>query len=131
MCGRNHNGHSTFEYYQITLIAANSNCMDTTFRYVDIESPFMIYIPNTFTPNNDRHNDIFNVKGEGILEFDMKIFDRWGNLIFLSDDISKGWNGIVNGGGEVAQMDTYVYLVSVSNIKGNDKTYRGIVNLIR
>jgi gliding motility-associated-like protein len=78
-----------------------------------------LYVPNAFTPNDDNLNEIFMAKGTGIATFDMNIFDRWGNLLFVSDDINKGWDGRIEGGhytwkkdGEdVAQQDVYVCIV--------------------
>ncbi|MBI3502885.1 MAG: gliding motility-associated C-terminal domain-containing protein [Bacteroidetes bacterium] len=79
-----------------------------------------LYVPNAFTPNGDHLNEIFLAKGEGIVSFNMNIFDRWGNLIFASDDVNKGWDGIIQGGHytlkkdgqEVSQEDVYVWKIN-------------------
>ncbi len=66
----------------------------------------IIYIPNTFTPNRDGLNEVFLVAGNDIVDFHMKIFNRWGQLIFESYDINAGWNGTYNN--TPVQQDTYV-----------------------
>ncbi|MDP1745405.1 MAG: gliding motility-associated C-terminal domain-containing protein [Bacteroidota bacterium] len=79
----------------------------------------LLFIPNTFTPNDDNLNEIFLAKGTGIASFNMTIFDRWGNLIFTSDDLNKGWNGKIEGGHyplqadgkEISQEDVYVWKI--------------------
>jgi gliding motility-associated-like protein len=62
---------------------------------VSKDTLFSLYIPNAFTPDGNGVNDMFSVvgRGEGITEFQMKIFDRWGQLIFISQDIYEGWDG--------------------------------------
>jgi gliding motility-associated-like protein len=79
-----------------------------------------LYVPNAFTPNDDHLNELFLAKGEGITSFDMKIFDRWGNLIFASDNLNDGWNGKIQGGHyllkadgkEPAQEDVYIWEIN-------------------
>lgn len=78
-----------------------------------------IYIPNAFSPNDDNLNEVFIPKGTGIASFAMNVFDRWGNLVFTSDDIRNGWNGKVEGGhyplkkdgDSASQQDVYVWLI--------------------
>lgn len=92
----------------------------------------VLYVPNAFTPNGDGKNDFFMSKGDGILQFEMSIFDRWGNKIFYSNDLNKGWDGKVSGNSEVAQKDTYVYVIDIKAL-GNkhDYTYKGCFDLVR
>jgi len=118
--------------YQLTLITSTQyNCADTTFQTIVIEPDFVFYIPNAFTPNDDGVNDTFTGKGIFIKEFEMSIFDRWGNLIFLSTNISKGWDGRANHGNEIAQQDVYVYVIKVIDFKNKKHNYKGIVTLAR
>ena len=78
-----------------------------------------LYVPNAFTPNSDNLNETFLAKGTGITSFDMSIFDRWGNLLFTSDDLNKGWDGKIEGGHyilkqdgeEVSQEDVYIWKI--------------------
>ncbi|MES2398178.1 MAG: PKD domain-containing protein, partial [Bacteroidota bacterium] len=118
--------------YIITLVTSNQyGCVDTTSRTIYVEPDFVFYIPNAFTPNGDEINDTFFGKGIGIIEFEMMIFDRWGNLIFFSDDINKPWDGKANNGTELAQMDVYVYSIRLLDIRLKKHKYRGNVTLVK
>ncbi len=98
-------------------------------KSIQITVPLSFYVPNTFTPNGDGVNDEFTAKADGILKFEMMIFDRWGNLVFTSNNINKGWDGKYKG--SEAVMDAYVYSITVQDLKKHDKTYRGVINLIK
>ena len=64
-------------------------------------------------------------KGIFINKYEMKIFDRWGNLIFFSDEPTKPWDGRANHGPEIAQQDVYIYSIDVFDIKRKKKNYKG------
>ena len=72
-------------------------------------------------------------KGEGIKEFKMYIFDRWGNLAFISDDINKGWDGHKMGGkeSEIVQQDVYVWKIEARSNKGILQQLSGTVSLLK
>jgi len=118
--------------FEVRLIVENLHtCTDTIYEQVIIEQDFSIYIPNAFTPNNDGHNDYFNVKGIGVTNLQLFIFDRWGKKVFFSNDIEEGWNGKMENGGTDCQQDVYVYMIKVVNFKGEPKEYTGSVTLVR
>lgn len=118
--------------YVITLtVESEYGCVDDVAHIVTVETPYLIFIPNAFSPNGDGKNEVFNIKGEGITEFEMLIFDRWGNFIFYSDDMDEGWNGTANQGAETAQADVYVYSVKLVDLKGKPHSYKGLVSLIK
>jgi gliding motility-associated-like protein len=119
--------------FPVMLIATNIyGCTDTTYRIVPVTEEFTMYIPDAFTPNGDGLNDVFNVKGAGFLEegFEMRIYDRWGELIFKTNNVYEGWNGKVKG--VDAKSDVYIYKIrcytTVQNIK---KEFVGHVTLYR
>jgi len=68
-----------------------------------------IFFPNTFTPNADGLNEMFNGYGIEVISYDMKIFNRWGELIFQSNNLNKGWDGIYKGA--PVPNDVYVYKI--------------------
>jgi gliding motility-associated-like protein len=118
--------------YVITLITSTHyGCVDTAYQTITIEPDFEFFIPNSFSPNDDGVNDTFSGKGIFIKEYEMYIFDRWGNLIFFSDDINNPWDGTANHGIDIAQRDVYVYSMKVTDIKNTSHSYRGSVTLIR
>ena len=124
--------YSEIGRYKVSLkVKNNSDCMDSTIRYVHIDPQFVIFIPNAFTPNDDGKNDLFFAKGEYIHQFEMRIFDRWGNMIYYADSIHKPWNGKINNSGDLVQQDVYVYQIKIKDNKNRDHQYLGGVTLIR
>ena len=90
--------------YYVALIAENESCRDTAMVNLVINPYFALYIPNVFTPNQDGLNDNFEPKGVGIEEYEIFIFNRWGEQVFTSDDILNSWDG----GEAVSGMYTYI-----------------------
>jgi gliding motility-associated-like protein len=89
-----------------------------------------LYVPNTFSPNGDGRNDIFYAYGAEIKEYEMWIFNRWGQLIFTSDQINYGWDGTYRGAD--SQIDTYVWKVRFKETSGREgEILYGHVNLVR
>lgn len=118
--------------YIITLIVSNQYaCFDTTYRTITIEPDWAFFVPNVFSPNGDGTNDYFQGYGFGLLDYEMMIFDRWGDKIFLTKDYYYPWDGRANKGDHVAQQDVYVYLIKIKDIKSVEHSYRGIVTLIK
>lgn len=118
--------------YTVSLIASTQyGCLDTAFHTVIIEPDFIFYVPNSFTPDVDGINDGFTGKGVFIKEFEMNIFDRWGSLIYHTDDINKPWDGKANHGNNEAQADVYVYDMKVTDVRSKKHNYKGIVTLVR
>ena len=118
--------------FLITLIASTQyNCKDTVSQTIIIESDFLFYIPNAFTPGGDGLNETFSGKGLFIKTYEMTIFDRWGNSVFYTDDINTPWDGKANRGNEIAQADVYVYVIAVTDYNRRKHNYKGIVTLVR
>jgi gliding motility-associated-like protein len=116
--------------HEITLIAYNfAGCADTMKVTLSVSDTYSLYVPNTFTPNGDMFNDVFMAKGVNIDEFEMLIFNRWGELIYCTNDLDSGWNGIYEG--VPSQIDVYVYRITFRDIFGIRHDLFGSVNLIR
>lgn len=128
--------------YDIQLIAYNKDgCSDTTKleSAVRVEVGGQVLIPNAFSPNllgatggNDQSNgknDVFLPITRGVVEFEMFIFNRWGELMFQSTDPNIGWDGYYNG--KLCQQDVYVYKISALYENGQRIVRVGDVNLIR
>lgn len=98
------------------LVKNSYGCSDSTYKVLEIKPSYALYIPNTFTPNEDGLNDGFQAKGVGIETFKMQIFDRWGHLIFETDDINKPWNGTDKKGEKLIKEDTYVWKAQVTDV---------------
>jgi len=94
--------------YGLTVIDSNG-CMARTSIWVDNFCPSDLYIPSAFAPDGNNLNGLFMAYGENIIAFHMYVFNRWGQQVFDSEDISKGWDGTYNG--NPVPQDTYVYRV--------------------
>lgn len=118
--------------YTITLTAQSTEgCLDTyTLTVTVLSENSSIQVPNVFTPNNDRVNDYFEVRTEGISEFHLSIFDRWGKLVMESTDPSKGWDGKNTAGVEAAD-GTYFYIILAKGTDQKEYNQKGTVNLFR
>ena len=104
--------------------------MDSLTQTIEIVPVFTIYIPNAFTPNGDNLNDYFSAKGAEIDEFEMKIFDRWGELIFETNNIGRGWDGTANHGSKMSENGVYVYKIAVRDFEHRYHDYTGSVTLL-
>lgn len=121
--------------YLVTLIVTNEfGCSDTTTNYVPVISDVLIYAPNTFTPDNDDFNQGWKVfmQGIDIYQFNLVIFNRWGEIVWESNDIEVPWEGTYGDGGKIVPEGTYVWKIRARNpYNDNVYQYSGHVNLIR
>ncbi len=120
--------------YTVQLIALSSDgCKDTNTQQVCILPETAIYVPNSFTPNHDGQNDIFKPEGTGISNtgYELMIFDRWGNMIFKTDDLHKGWDGTIGNGKEVALIDVFIWKVNARDVLGKYYRMTGTVSLLK
>jgi gliding motility-associated-like protein len=108
-------------------------CVDSMIKKVVIKPDYVLYIPNAFTPNSDGINDGFKAVGIGVVEFKLQIFDRWGALIFESNDINKAWDGSVNGKGdsESTKQEVYVWKAEVKDVRNENHYLIGHVTLLK
>ena len=98
---------------------------------IDVDCEYMLYFPNAFTPNDDGINDVFFAKGRGIKSFKMYIYNRWGDLIFYSEDIKEGWNGISNQGEKVSEQEVYVTVFETTDFLDENHFYVGKLILVQ
>jgi len=118
--------------YLARLVAtSNGGCTDTTELAVRVEPEYTLYVPNAFTPNGDGKNDVFLAYGNEIESFNMNVYDRWGNLIFTSDNIQTGWDGRASDGSNIAQQDVYVYKIAVKDFEGKKHGFTGSFSLLK
>lgn len=106
----------------VTLNPAASNSLTM------IKEPNVFY-PNAFTPNGDDLNDSFHVKGQFIAVFEMKVFNRWGELMFTSDDPAVGWDGSFRGNS--MPEGTYVFVAKITDQAGRTFERTGSILLLK
>jgi gliding motility-associated-like protein len=131
--------YPTVGFYTVGLIAINQyGCKDTTEQVITAISD--VQFPNVFTPNtggsnggtynvNDFSNDVFFPYTAGVTEYNLMIFNRWGELIFQSRDIMTGWDGYFNG--KLCQQDAYVWKAEIKFFDGRKYDKTGSVTLLR
>lgn len=118
--------------FVVTLIAINEyGCYDTTYRNVRVNAQPQIYIPNAFSPDGDNLNDVFLPAGNGIQAFQMIIVDRWGKVVFKTEDVGNGWNGRLDNTGELLPEGLYVYKMQIKDVLQIIHNYTGSVFITR
>jgi len=134
--------HGTHVYdapgdYLVMLIAYNDpiyGCADTTFRYIFVEPLFTFYVPNSFTPDGDGLNDEFKPQGENFdyETYNLKIYDRWGALVWQTDNPERGWNGTHQSSLVDVKNGIYVYVFTLKKFNNFEpKVITGSVALYR
>ena len=96
----------------------------------------VLYVPNAFTPgNNDGLNDVFQIflppTGVDFTTFDLKIYDRWGELIYRTNDVNKFWTGARNNSGDILKQDVYVWKITFMDTKKKYYEKLGHISLLR
>jgi gliding motility-associated-like protein len=115
--------------YMITLVATDSKgCIDSITKPVTIYEEFYIYIPNTFIPNGDRFNNYFSGSFIGVKWIKMEVFNRWGELLFYSEDQNFKWDG--NHNNNRIQDGTYTWKLTYRPNRGIDELLTGHVNVL-
>jgi gliding motility-associated-like protein len=114
--------------YNVILIAYNGNCSDTA-DYVFNLGETGYTVPSGFTPNGDGLNDFFWVRGGPFSEYELRVFNEWGNQIFISNNQMTKWDGTFKG--VTLQTGTYIYVFSGKLVNGSDVKLQGEINLIR
>ena len=110
------------------LVVTNGICSDTIQKNVIIDPVYSLYIPDAFSPNDDGLNDVFLPVGRSIVSYHLKIFNRWGEEIFISDNINYCWNGELSNN-SIAEPGYYNYIIKVVDEIGTSHKRSGIVLL--
>ncbi len=125
----------TYQYfktgtYEVCLIASTRfGCQDTVCQTVSAIVNPLFDVPTAFSPNGDGINDKWEIKGFGVVKYDMKVFNRWGQLMFQSNDQKLGWDGRFNG--TIQPMDAYAFVLNIEFSDGNRVQKTGNVTLLR
>ena len=126
--------YNTTSLFDVWLyVISEHGCKDSTSLQIIIRGDYYIYVPNAFTPNGDGLNDFFIPKGLEINNngFIMYIYDRWGQLVFKTDDINNPWNGKIMDTDDLAPQDVYVWIFWQENTIIGTQKYVGNVTLLR
>jgi gliding motility-associated-like protein len=120
-------------YCAVLYTESDHQCKDTTEVCIEVKPETTFYVPNSFTLNGDGKNEIFKAFGTNITEFQMQIYNRWGELIFLSNELDKGWNGRYKNdeGAALVQQDVYVCKITYKDIRFKEHVYFGTVTVVK
>jgi gliding motility-associated-like protein len=120
-------------YYQITqtIVNTTTGCSQDITYTLHVEGDYILFAPSSFTPNGDGTNDLFFPQGVGINRdhFKMMIFNRWGELIYETENPEAGWDGTYKG--LMSQTDVYVWKIQAKDHKNIQHDYIGHVTLLR
>lgn len=121
--------------YEVQLVATSDlGCTDTMLYDLIVFPEILIYAPNTFTPDDDEFNQGWRVYMEGIdlLNFNLTVYNRWGQIIWESNDISVPWDGTYGQNGRPVQDGTYTWFIRAADALNDSKyEFNGHVNIIR
>ena len=106
-----------------------TGCLDTFCQDIYINFNPIIGVPNAFSPNGDGVNDVVRVEGYGIIELDFRIYNRWGELVFQSNNQKIGWDGVFRGVQQ--EMEVYAYTVSAVFLDNSRRILKGNISLLR
>jgi len=122
--------YATIAEQYVVVVTDTNNCINKDTTLVEEKCGSRIYVPNAFTPNGDGINDIFYAFSRSSQSFEMKIYNRWGEQIFSSTDILKGWDGTFQNIPCIS--DTYVWQINYT-LKGatSSQTASGNVQLLK
>jgi len=114
-----------------TLTATGGNgCRVSDSVIIKVTHIHLFIVPNAFTPNGDGLNDYFQFFTKGIAQItSVKIFDRWGEMIYSAEGNEQGWDGTYKG--KECQIETYVYLISGITYDGDVLQQKGTLTLLR
>ena len=119
--------------YQIRLlVTSNHGCVDTASQWIHIGPDIIVFIPDVFTPNEEGPgtNEFFAPVATNFKTINMTIYNRWGEKLFETNDINKGWDGKTKDGTPCLQ-DVYVYHVVVTSFEDKEYIYNGTITLLR
>ncbi len=119
--------------YAITQVVSNElGCSDEITQFLEVRPISEIFVPNSFTPGNkDNLNPVFKPVVSNITNYSLRIFNRWGELVFSSIDADQGWDGKVRSSKVDAKNDVYVWKIEYWDHLGTERQLLGHLTLIR
>ncbi len=124
-----HEYNATATYTAELIAYSNAGCTDTFRLPVDVIVNPLLDVPNAFTPGRFGVNGIVNVRGFGIGKMDWRIYNRWGQMIFRSENKRQGWDGTFRG--KIQPIDVYTYTLNVEFTDGKKLSKTGDITLLR
>jgi len=121
-------GYQYSRKYRVTAYKNGNSSVTSVSNIAEVVPTMSVYVPDAFTPNGDGINDTFGISGEAIRDFTMRIYNRWGELIFESTNAAQHWDGSYKG--KVVPQGVYVYQLSAHAITGQHASKKGTVTVV-
>jgi gliding motility-associated-like protein len=122
----------TGNYYPVLTLVNEFGCLQTDTAFLRVQPEFRFYIPNAFTPGLGDRNDTWGAVAMGVKEYQLWVFNRWGQEVFYTEDHRQGWDGtVMNKGNQEAVQGVYAYRVIFRSVDGKPYRYFGQVTLVR
>lgn len=118
------------EYQVIQVVTNEEGCQNSITHAIEVRG-HVFYAPNAFSPNEDGINDQFKPVTLGVEKYELKIYNRTGEMVFSTTDPNEGWNGSAFGGDHYLKSDTFVYTARVTDTRGFNYDYQGHVSIVR
>ena len=116
--------------FHICLVASDANnCVDTVCKDISISTEKVVAVPSAFSPNGDGENDVLYIRGYRLSKVKLRIYNRWGNLVFETDTKEKGWDGTYKG--QPQTEEAYAYTLEATFTDGSTKQITGSITLLR
>lgn len=119
--------------YNVTLIVANAaGCIDSITQNIQVLSEVILYAPNTFTPDDDEFNQnwFIYIDGIDVSQFNLLVFNRWGEIVWESHDIAGTWDGTYDG--KIVPEGTYTWTIETKDLITDKKyTFNGFVSILK
>jgi gliding motility-associated-like protein len=116
--------------YLVTLVINNKmGCSDSVSKPLVVIDDFNIFVPSSFSPNEDNKNEVFQPKGTGIATYDLSIYDRWGEEVFHTTNFFTGWDDTYKG--QLCKSDVYVWKIKATSFNKKTKQLIGHVMLVK
>ena len=116
--------------YRVVALRMQNDQIVSISNAVSVEKPYALYSPNAFSPDGDGINDFFKVSGQGMIDFVIQIYNRWGQMVYKSTDLSQGWDGTFKG--KNLPTGSYVYKIKTSKYGVEQKLVKsGSIALVR
>ncbi|MBL17735.1 MAG: hypothetical protein CL848_02510 [Crocinitomicaceae bacterium] len=119
-----------YNTYRVVAIKNINEQIVSISNTVSVEKPYTLYVPNAFSPDGDGNNDFFRVVAIGIKDFNIEIYNRWGQMIFKSNDLNDQWDGKFKN--KLMPSGSYVYKIKTSDFSTQNEFLKsGTVALVR
>jgi gliding motility-associated-like protein len=113
----------------VSMVNGSATCYGYATLHAEVAPPQPFFVPNAFSPNGDGNNDVFQIFGQSIKTITLKVFNRWGELVYQSDNQFDAWDGSYKG--QLQMPGVFTYTAQVTYLDSRKSEVKGTVTLIR